>query len=94
MSSMDELVRRSAALKRELLDYAQKPRFDRAFRQEIRAQFGRTVVVESEGELSNFFDWFIQQYRLRDGRTIIDLFVESHPDLPHAEREFPTFLEK
>lgn len=87
VSSIDELVRRSVTLKRELLDYAQKPRFDRAFRQEIRARFGQ-VVVADEGELSNFFDWFIQQHHLHDGRTIIDLFVEAHPELPDAEREF------
>jgi hypothetical protein len=59
MASIDELVQRSVTLKRELLDYAQKPHFDRAFRQEIRARFGPAVVVEDEGELSNFFDWFI-----------------------------------
>ncbi|MEU5941465.1 hypothetical protein ABZ807_20290 [Micromonospora sp. NPDC047548] len=88
MSSIDELVQRSVTLKRELLDYARKPRFDRAFRQEIRARFGRVVVVEDEGELSNFFDWFIQQHRLHDGRTVVDLFVEAHPELPDTEREF------
>ena len=88
MSSIEELVRRSATLKREVLDYAQKPRFDRAFRQEIRARFGRVVVVEDEAELTNFFDWFIQQHRLHDGRTVIDLYVEAHPELPDAEREF------
>ncbi|MEU8260742.1 hypothetical protein AB0C02_08980 [Micromonospora sp. NPDC048999] len=88
MSSIDELVQRSVMLKRELLDYSRKPRFDRAFRQEIRARFGRVVVVEDEGELSNFFDWFIQEHRLHDGRTVVDLFVEAHPKLSDAERDF------
>jgi len=88
MATIDELVQRSAPLKRELLEYAQKPRFDRAFRQEIRARFGWPLVLEDEGELSNFFDWFIQEHRLQDGRTVIDLYVEAHPELPEAERGF------
>lgn len=87
MSSIDELVQWSVTLKRELLDYTRKPRFDRAFRQEIRARFGR-VVVADEAELSNFFDWFIQQHRLHDGRTVIDLYIEAHPELTDAERNF------
>ncbi|HZM83439.1 MAG TPA: hypothetical protein VFC19_47600 [Candidatus Limnocylindrales bacterium] len=88
MSSIDELVQRSVALKRELLEYARKPRFERAFRQEMRARFGRVVVIEDEGKLANFFDWFVQQYRTHDGRTVVDLFVEARPELPDAEREF------
>jgi hypothetical protein len=39
----DALVERSSVLKRELLGFSRKPRFDRAFRQEIRARYGRVA---------------------------------------------------
>jgi hypothetical protein len=88
MASIDELVQRSVHLKRELLDFSNGPRFDRAYRQQIRARFGGRMFVGDEGDLTNFSDWFVQQHRLHDGRTIIDLYVEARPDLPEAEREF------
>jgi hypothetical protein len=56
------------------------PAIDRVFRHEIRARFGR-VVTGSEEELSNFFDWFIQEHRLHSGRTITEAFADSKPDL-------------
>jgi hypothetical protein len=87
VASIDELIQRSVTLKRELLYYARNPRFNHAFRREFRARFG-PGAVEDEAELANFSDWFIQQYRLPDGRTVVDLFVEAHPQLPAAEREF------
>ena len=84
---IDVLVERSGDLKRAVLDYLRHPRFDRVFRHEIRVRFGR-VVTGSEEELSNFFDWFIQEHRLPDGRTITEAFVDSKPDLSAAEQDF------
>lgn len=84
---IDELVTRSGDLKQAVLDYSRHPRFDRVFRHEIRARFGR-VVTGSEEELSNFFDWFIQEHRLHDGRTITEAFADSKPDLTATEQEF------
>lgn len=84
---IDTLVARSGDLKRSVLDFSRNPRFDRAFRHEIRARFGR-IVTGSEEELSNFFDWFIQEHRLRDGRTVTEAFADSTPDLTADEQEF------
>jgi hypothetical protein len=84
---IDVLVARSGDLKRAVLDFSRHPRFDRVFRHEIRARFGR-VGTGSEDELSNFFDWFIQEHRLHDGRTITEEFADSKTDLPAAEQEF------
>lgn len=84
---IDVLVERSGDLKRAVLDYSRHPRFDRVFRQEIRVRFGR-VVTGSEAEVSNFFDRFIQEYRLRDGRTITEAFADSKPDLTVQEQDF------
>jgi hypothetical protein len=44
------------------------------------------VVVGNEAEVGNFFDHFLLQYRLPDGRTLIEHFVVAHPDLPEKER--------
>ncbi len=87
MDVTDLLVERSGDLKRQVLDFAQKPRFDKMFRQEIRRRFG-PIGTGDEGKLYNFFDWFIQEYRLHDGRTVIDCFLESRRELPEAERDF------
>ncbi|MCC6314391.1 MAG: hypothetical protein IT337_10305 [Thermomicrobiales bacterium] len=38
------------------------------------------------GEIANFIDWFLLQYRLRDGTTIVEQFVAEHPELPESER--------
>lgn len=87
MTPIEELVDRSGPLKKEVLDFARRPMFDRAFRHEIQRRFGDPIVAE-EAEIDNFFDWFIQQYRRPDGKTIVDCFLETRPDLPPAEREF------
>jgi hypothetical protein len=46
------------------------------------------MVVGDEGEIDNFFDWFLQQYHLRDGTTLVDQFVDSRPGLEASERDF------
>jgi hypothetical protein len=87
MTPIEELVERSSSLKREVLDFSRHPRFDRTFRSEIRRRFGDPIVAE-EPEIANFLDWFIQQYRRPDGKTVVDCFLDTRPDLPPAEREF------
>jgi hypothetical protein len=87
MAQIDELVERSGPLKQEVLEFARHPRFDQAVRREVRRRLGDPAAVE-DAEIHNFFDWFIQQYRRPDGRTIVDCFVETRPDLPSGEREF------
>ncbi|MER7009158.1 hypothetical protein ABT297_39790 [Dactylosporangium sp. NPDC000555] len=88
MDSTDSLVERSGSLKRQLLEFAQKPRFDKQFRQEIRKRFGKLVVIEDEQALYAFYDWFLQEFRLHDGRTVIDCYLEIQRNLPDAERAF------
>jgi hypothetical protein len=79
------LVARSGDLKRELVEYAQQPRYDRAFREALITQ--DPSVVADDQKLTMFMDYFVLQYRLRNGKTIVEQFVAAHPDLPEAERE-------
>ncbi len=88
MASIDELMQCSIHHKREMLRFSNNPRFDRAYRQQIRARFGGRTFFGDEDDLANFSDWFIQQHRLHDGRTIVDCYVAAHPELPEAERDF------
>jgi hypothetical protein len=85
MPASTDLVERSGDLKAELVSFAQGPRFSRSFRRAVRQRFGK-VVVGDEGDVANFLDHFILQYRLPDGRTIVECFVAARPDLPERER--------
>jgi hypothetical protein len=51
----------------------------------MQERFGE-VVVGDEAEVGNFFDHFLLQHRLPDGRTLIEHFVAAHPKLPERER--------
>ncbi len=85
MTAIEELVDRSGPLKREVLTFARSPRFERAIRREAEHRLGEAA---SDAEINNFFDWFIQEYRRPDRKTVVDCFLETRPDLPPAEREF------
>src|SRR5258708_39442141 len=81
-----ELVMRSGDLKHDLVQFAKGPRFERAREKALQKRFGSSSV-RTEGEAANFLDHFILQDRLPDGRTVVDHFLEMHPELPTAERE-------
>ena len=82
---VDALVARSVELKRELLEFSRRPRYDRAF-QEAMASSGLGPVVTDEQRLTMVIDHFVLQFRLRNGRTIVEEFVASRTDLTETER--------
>ncbi|MGH2618868.1 MAG: hypothetical protein ACRDJC_26870 [Thermomicrobiales bacterium] len=86
MTANADLVERSGDLKRELVDYAQQPRFDDAFRQAIEQRFDGAEPIVDEDEIANFLDWMILEVRLPDGRTVVEHFVADHPELTEEER--------
>jgi hypothetical protein len=85
MSTTADLVERSGDLKRELVEYAQQPRYHQAFREALLSQ--DLSVMADEQKLTMFMDHFVLQHRLRNGRTVVEQFVAARPDLPEAERE-------
>src|SRR5215468_2234280 len=85
MAPTVDLVARSGDLKRELVEYAQRPRYDRAFREALLTQ-DPDVVVDDQ-KFIMFLDHFVLQHRLRNGKTVVEQFVAARPDLPEAERE-------
>jgi hypothetical protein len=85
VSDNTDLIERSGDLKRALLEFAQSRRYQGYLREAMNDRFGE-VVVGDEGEVGNFFDFFLLQHRLPDGRTLIEHFVKAHPKLPERER--------
>jgi hypothetical protein len=75
------LIERSGELKRDLADFACSPRMQRS----MTAAMAGLEVKESDA--INTIDRFALQYRLPDGKSVVDLFVASRPDLDAADRE-------
>jgi uncharacterized protein YecA (UPF0149 family) len=85
MPASPHLIERSGDLKRDLVLFAQGPRFRRDFLTARVDSFGHRMLTE-EADAGNFLDEFLLQYRLPDGRRVIDHFLDQHPELPEAER--------
>jgi hypothetical protein len=84
--ALGSLIERSAELKRALVDFALSPRFERHLEQ---------VMIEAAGpyreltddEAIEVVDRFALQHRLPNGKTVLDQFLASWPDLTAADRE-------
>ena len=86
MIAIASSVDRSAELKRELLEFSWQPRFDRDRREVLRDHFPDQFVGD-ELEPIAALDYFLLQHELRSGKTVVERFVASRPDLPEHERE-------
>ena len=86
MTAIASLVERSAELKRELLEFSWQPRFDRERREVLRDHLADRFVGD-ESEVITALDYFLLQHELRSGKTVVERFVASRPDLPEHERE-------
>ena len=80
------LIERSAELKRTLVDFALSPRCKR-WLEPCHAGGRRSRQELDEGEAIGVIDRFALQYRLPDGKTVVDRFVAGRPDLTAADRE-------
>jgi hypothetical protein len=81
-----ELVARSSELKRELVEYAQRPRYHRAFREALAAT-GPEPAGGDERRQILFLDYFALQHRFANGRSVMDQFLAARPDLSDDDRE-------
>jgi hypothetical protein len=80
------LLGRAGELKRELVAFSQQPRYDRAVG-EVLARHGDGASALDEDRLMMLWDYFVLEHRLHNGRTVVEQFVDAHPELPAAERE-------
>ena len=83
-TELARLIERSAELKRDLVDFACSPRLERHWPR----PWPKAGLEEIEdADVIGIIDRFALQYRMRDGRTVVDRFVASRPDLDAADRE-------
>jgi hypothetical protein len=78
------LIERSAELKRDLVDFAYSPRLERSL---AAAMLEAGLEEPEEADAIDTIDRFALQYCLPDGKTVVDRFVASRPDLAAADRE-------
>jgi hypothetical protein len=80
------LLDRAGELKRELVAFSQQPPYDQAF-SEVLARHGDGSEVLDEHRLMMLWDYFVLEHRLRNGRTILEQFIDAHAELSRQERE-------
>jgi hypothetical protein len=78
------LIERSAELKRDLVDFACSPRLKRSL---AAAMLDAGLEEVEEADAIGTIDRFVLQYRLPDGKTVVDRFLAGRPDLDAADRE-------
>lgn len=78
--SLAWLIERCAELKRALVDFALSPRMERHLeRFMVEGAGSREVLIEDE--TIEAIDRFTLLYRLPNGKTVLDQFLASWPDL-------------
>jgi hypothetical protein len=84
--SLASLIERSTELKRALVDFALSPRMERNLeRFTLEGAGPHKVLIEDEA--IDAIDRFALQHRLPNGKTVLDQFLASWPDLNAADRE-------
>jgi hypothetical protein len=79
-------LERSSELKRTLVDFALGPRFERHL-QKFMLEAADPYQELSGGDAIGLVDRFALQYRLPNGKTILDQFLANRPALTATDRE-------
>ena len=85
MPADPHLIDRSGDLKGELVEFAQQRRCRRELKRALGDELN-PIAGASEAAIGSFLDHFILEHRLKDGRTVVERFVDEHPALPEAEQ--------
>jgi hypothetical protein len=83
--SLESLIERSAELKRALVDFACGPRLQQHLTRFMQKSVSPGEVLD-EGDVAGLVDRFALQHRLSNGKTVLDQFLASSPDLSAADR--------
>jgi hypothetical protein len=78
--SLESLIERSADLKRDLVDFACGPRLERHLTRFMQKSVSPGEVLD-EGDAAGLVDRFALQHRLPNGKSVLDQFLASRPDL-------------
>lgn len=85
MPPSTDLIERSGDLKAALVSFGQARRFARHLDKALD-QYLAGLLTVADADITNALDRFLLQYRLPDGRTVVEVFVEEHIDLSAEER--------
>lgn len=80
------LFERAGDLKGELVAFSQQPRYARAASRFL-AEYGDGMEALDDQRLMLLWDCFVLEHQLPNGRTVVEQFVDAHPQLPVQERE-------
>ncbi len=83
---LESLIERSAELKRGLVDFACSPRLNQHLTRFMRKSVTPGEVLD-EADAAGLIDRFALQHRLPNGKTVLDQFLSSRPDLSAADRD-------
>jgi hypothetical protein len=80
-----DLIGRAAKLKGALVEFGTSPRFRRELKSYIARNYPNGVT--DDGALTAAVDYFLLQYRLPSGGTVVEAFLDTQRGLPDDERE-------
>src|SRR5579884_1810272 len=86
MPATDDMLNRSAQLKRALVAFVQDPRFDALLTSWINEHIGEECMQRQEDAIEALDTFILQEY-LPDGRSLLECYVDEHPELSAADRE-------
>ena len=84
--SLESLIERSSELKRALVDFACGPRFKRHLTPFMLEAAGPDGELD-ESEAVGIIDRFALQRRLPNGKSVLEQFLASRPDLSTVDRD-------
>jgi hypothetical protein len=84
--SLESLIERSAELKRALVDFVCGPQLEQHLSRFMEKSVSPGEVLD-EGDAAGLVDRFALQHRLPNGKTVLDQFLASRPDLSAADRD-------
>lgn len=82
---LSELIERSAVLKRALVQFACSPRLERHLSR-FMLEVADGMHDLAEGDAVAIIDTFVLECSLPNGKTVLDQFLASRPDLSAADR--------
>ena len=83
---MKDLMEHGGALKRQLVQFGEAKRFASDL-VEAQIHYFDSPEPVSNPQYVSFLDYFLLQYRLSDGLTVVDHFVTDTPSLPQADKD-------
>ncbi len=81
----DAVLDRAAELKHMLVEYSEQPRYDRVWH-EVLDRHANPDMLWDEHRIMALWDYLVLEHRLANGRTVVEQFVDAHPELSDQER--------